>query len=92
MFYLGGTFGVPRRFAAYNGLPIDSLAAFSTRAAVIASGFAVLLILGLLLVFGVVYAALAVSSRVGKPASEPLVLLLYGWAVSWLYRLRGKPL
>jgi cytochrome c oxidase subunit 1 len=69
LFYLGGTFGVPRRFAVYNGIPIDSLAAFSAHAAMIAFGFVVLLIIGLLLMFGVVYAALAEGPSAGRDAA-----------------------
>ena len=39
MFYLGGALGVPRRFAAYDSIPITSLATISERMAFIASAF-----------------------------------------------------
>jgi cytochrome c oxidase subunit 1 len=58
MFYLGGTFGVPRRYAAYDAIPLASLAASSQRIALIASAFVVVLIIGLLFVFGVIYGGL----------------------------------
>ena len=59
MFYLGGTFGVPRRYAAYDAIPLASLAASGERLASIAAAFIVLLIIGLLFVFGVIYGGLA---------------------------------
>ena len=59
MFYLGGAFGVPRRFATYSAIPITSLAQFGERTAAVASGFVVILVAGLFMVFGVVYGALA---------------------------------
>ena len=61
MFYLGGALGVPRRFAAYSAIPIASLAAFSEHIALIASAFVVVLIIGLLSVFGVIYGGLVKS-------------------------------
>jgi len=59
MFYLGGAFGVPRRYAAYDSIPLASLAASSEHLALIAAAFTVLLIIGLLFVFGVIYGGLA---------------------------------
>ena len=59
MFYLGGALGVPRRFADYSSIPVPSLAIISERAAFIASAFVVLLIVGLLVMFGVIYGGLA---------------------------------
>jgi len=59
MFFLGGALGVPRRFAAYGSIPIPSLAANSERMASVASAFIVLLIIGLLAIFAVIYGALA---------------------------------
>ena len=70
MFYLGGALGVPRRFAAYSSIPIASLATISTRTALIASVFVVVLIIGLLLVFGVIYGGLANRSLSGKAAAS----------------------
>ncbi len=69
MFYLGGALGVPRRFATYSSIPIASLAASSQSIALIASAFVVLLIIGLLFVFGVIYAGLANRSSASKAAS-----------------------
>ena len=46
MFYLGGAFGVPRRFATYNAIPITLLAQFGERTAAVASGFVVILAAG----------------------------------------------
>ncbi len=70
MFYLGGALGVPRRFAAYSSIPIASLAASSERVALIASAFVVVLITGLLFMFGVIYAGLASRSFTSKTASS----------------------
>ena len=70
MFYLGGALGVPRRFADYSSIPIASLATISERIAFIASVFIVLLIIGLLFVFGVIYAGLANGSLSNKTASS----------------------
>ena len=67
MFYLGGALGVPRRFAAYSSIPIPSLATISERTACIASAFVVLLIIGLLFVFGVIYGGLANRSSPARP-------------------------
>ncbi|MGO9004701.1 MAG: cbb3-type cytochrome c oxidase subunit I [Beijerinckiaceae bacterium] len=72
MFYLGGMLGVPRRFAAYSSMPITSLATISERTAFIAAAFVVVFIIGLLVVFGVIYGGLAnraFSSRTA--ASSP---------------------
>ena len=66
MFYLGGALGVPRRFAAYDSIPITSLATISERMAFIASAFIVLLIIGLLMVFGVIYGGLANRAFAGS--------------------------
>jgi cytochrome c oxidase subunit I len=59
MFYLGGALGVPRRFAEYGSIPIASLATLSAHTAFMASAFVVLLIIGLLVMFGIIYAGLA---------------------------------
>jgi len=59
MFYLGGALGVPRRFAAYGSIPLNSLAALSEHTGGTASAFVVVLLVGLLLLFGVIYAGLA---------------------------------
>jgi cytochrome c oxidase subunit I len=59
MFYLAGTFGVPRRFATYGSIPISSLARFGEHTAAVAAGFVVIVLAGLLMIFGVVYGALA---------------------------------
>jgi cytochrome c oxidase subunit I len=69
MFYLGGALGVPRRFSAYSAIPIPSLAASSERIALIAAAFVVVLIVGLLSVFGVIYGGLASRSPSSKAAS-----------------------
>jgi cytochrome c oxidase subunit I len=69
MFYLGGTFGVPRRYAAYDSIPLASLAASSERLALMASAFIVVLIIGLLFVFGVIYAGLGSRLLFSKAAS-----------------------
>jgi cytochrome c oxidase subunit I len=69
MFYLGGTFGVPRRYAAYDAIPLASLAASSERLAAIAAAFIVLLIIGLLFVFGVIYDGLANRLLTSESAS-----------------------
>jgi cytochrome c oxidase subunit 1 len=69
MFYLGGALGVPRRFAAYGAIPIPSLVALSERTALIASAFIVVLIVGLLSVFGAVYGGLVNRSLSGKAVS-----------------------
>lgn len=66
MFYLGGALGVPRRYAEYTSIPIASLAADGQRMAFIAAIFVVVLIIGLLLVFGATYEGLVRRS----PASE----------------------
>jgi len=58
MFYLGGAFGVPRRYAVYDSIPLTSLAAFSEHTALIASAFVVVFTIGLLVVFGVIYGGL----------------------------------
>jgi cytochrome c oxidase subunit I len=63
MFYLGGTFGVPRRYAAYDSIPLASLAASGTRFAEIAAAFVLLLIVGLIFMFGVIYGGLAKGLR-----------------------------
>ena len=70
MFYLGGALGVPRRFAAYSAISIPSLAASSERIALIASAFVVVLIVGLLSVFGVIYGGLARGPLSSKAASS----------------------
>jgi cytochrome c oxidase subunit 1 len=44
MFYLGGTFGVPRRFAAYSSIPLASLAADGERMALVAAAFVAILL------------------------------------------------
>ena len=59
MFYLAGALGVPRRFATYSSIPITSLATIGERTAFMASAFVVVLIIGLLVVFGVIYGGLA---------------------------------
>lgn len=59
MFYLGGALGVPRRFAAYSSIPLTSLATISERTALMASAFVVLLVIGLLVLFSVIYGGLA---------------------------------
>ena len=58
MFYLGGALGVPRRFAEYGSIPVTSLATVSARTAFTASAFVVLLVIGLLVMFGVIYGGL----------------------------------
>ena len=70
MFYLGGALGVPRRFAAYSSIPITSLATISERTAFIASAFIVLLIIGLLVMFGVIYGGLANRAFAGRTAAS----------------------
>jgi cytochrome c oxidase subunit I len=69
MFYLGGTFGVPRRYAAYDSIPLVSLAASSQRIALTASAFIVVLIIGLVFVFGVIYGGLVKRLLFSKAAS-----------------------
>jgi hypothetical protein len=61
---------VPRRFAAYSAISIPSLAASSERIALIASAFVVVLIVGLLSVFGVIYGGLARGPLSSKAASS----------------------
>jgi cytochrome c oxidase subunit 1 len=68
MFYLGGALGVPRRFAEYGAIPVSALATVSTRTAFVASGFGVLLVIGLLVMFGVIYGGLASRFFATKPA------------------------
>jgi heme/copper-type cytochrome/quinol oxidase subunit 1 len=70
MFYLGGALGVPRRFADYSAIPIASLVAASQRVAFIASAFVVLLIIGLLFVFGIIYGGLVNRLRSSEAASS----------------------
>ena len=70
MFYLGGALGVPRRFAAYSSIPITSLATISERTAFIASAFSVLLVIGLLVVFGVIYGGLANRAFTSRVAAS----------------------
>jgi cytochrome c oxidase subunit 1 len=70
MFYLGGAFGVPRRFADYSSIPLKFLAAFSERTAFIGSAFVVVFIIGLLCVFGVIYGGLANRSLSSDAASS----------------------
>ena len=72
MFYLGGALGVPRRFAAYGSIPLASLAAISERTAWIASAFVVLLVIGLLVLFSVIYGGLANRAFAGKAAATTL--------------------
>jgi heme/copper-type cytochrome/quinol oxidase subunit 1 len=69
MFYWGGALGVPRRFAAYGSIPLASLAAISERTALIASAFVVLLVVGLLVLFSVIYGGLANRAFAGKAAA-----------------------
>jgi cytochrome c oxidase subunit I len=66
MFYLGGTFGVPRRYAAYDSIPLASLAASGERLASVAAAFIVILIIGLLIVFGIIYGGLANRRLAGE--------------------------
>lgn len=49
MFYVGGFFSVPRRFADYSYIPIDSLKIVSVNLAYYASFFAILFFIGLIL-------------------------------------------
>jgi len=70
MFYVGGAFGVPRRFAAYNAIPVPSLASAGQFTALLASIFVVVFVLGLLLVFGVVYGGLASRAASGEAPSS----------------------
>jgi len=69
MFYLGGALGVPRRFAVYSDIPLDSLATISEGNALIGAAFAVVLLVGVLLVFSVIYAGLANRAFSGRPAA-----------------------
>ena len=59
MFYLGGALGVPRRFAEYSSIPVASLATLGVRTAFMASAFVMLLVIGLLVMFSVIYGGLA---------------------------------
>jgi cytochrome c oxidase subunit I len=70
MFYLGDALGVPRRFAAYSSIPLNSLATTSERTALIASAFTVLLVIGLLVVFGAIYGGLANRAFTSRVASS----------------------
>jgi cytochrome c oxidase subunit 1 len=70
MFYLGGTFGVPRRFASYGAIPVTSLASFGEHTALIASGFVALFIVGFIVIIGAVYAALAAGALSGRTAAS----------------------
>ncbi len=70
MFYLGGALAVPRRFAAYGSIPITSLATISERTAFIASAFVVVHIIGLLVVFVVIYGGLANRSFSTRAAAS----------------------
>ena len=70
MFYLGGTFGVPRRYAVYDSIPLASLAASSERIALAAAAFVVVLIIGLLLMFGIIYRGLAGGFLPSKASSS----------------------
>jgi len=70
MFYLGGTFGVPRRFASYGAMPITSLATFGEQTALIAAGFVTLFVIGLLAVIGAIYIGLAGGELSGKTAAS----------------------
>ena len=70
MFYLGGALGVPRRFAAYSSIPLNSLATTSERTALIASAFIVLFVIGLLVVFGVIYGGLANRAFTSRVAAS----------------------
>ncbi|HEY7243787.1 MAG TPA: cbb3-type cytochrome c oxidase subunit I [Xanthobacteraceae bacterium] len=69
MFYLGGTFGVPRRYAVYDSIPLASLAASGERLASIAAAFIVIFIIGLLFVLGIIYGGLANRRLTGELAS-----------------------
>lgn len=71
MFYLGGAFGVPRRFAAYNAIPLSSLASDGERFAMIAAGFVVVLIAGLLLMLGAIVVGGAKAAGATSPRTAP---------------------
>jgi cytochrome c oxidase subunit 1 len=70
MFYLGGTFGVPRRFASYDAIPITSLATFGERTAMAASGFVAVFVIGLIAVIGAIYMGLAGGALSGRTATS----------------------
>jgi len=72
MFYLGGAFGVPRRYAVYDSIPLASLAASGERIALTAAAFVIVLIIGLLLTFAIIYGGLAgklLPSKASSPAN-----------------------
>jgi heme/copper-type cytochrome/quinol oxidase subunit 1 len=46
MFYIAGVLGVPRRYASYFTIPVESLARAGATTAYLASIFSILLILG----------------------------------------------
>jgi len=72
MFYLGGAFGVPRRYAVYDSIPLASLTASGEHFAMTAAAFIVVLIIGLLLMFGVIYGGLLARFVPGyAPAPAP---------------------
>lgn len=68
MFYLGGTFGVPRRYAAYDSIPIPSLASFSQHIAFVAAAFIAVLLGGLLVLLAAIYSGLIRKAPVAAPA------------------------
>jgi cytochrome c oxidase subunit 1 len=70
MFYLGGALGVPRRFASYGAIPITSLATFGERTALAAACFVALFVIGLLVVIGAIYMALAGGALSGRTATS----------------------
>lgn len=51
MFYLGGFFSIPRRYATYTGIPIERTHTIGALLAVFAASFVVLLLIGLLIMY-----------------------------------------
>lgn len=49
MFYLGGVLGVPRRYATYSAIPMNSVAQSGQTTAAVAAAFVVVLVAGLLI-------------------------------------------
>ena len=59
MFYLGGMWSVPRRYASYASISMENLAALGQRLAAVGAIFAMVFLLGLVVYFG----ALMLGSR-----------------------------
>ena len=65
-FYLGGALSVPRRFADYTSIPVPSLASAAERLASVSAIAISVLLLGLILLFATIYAALLKRSVPGE--------------------------